>query len=239
MPDKELRRQRQGGWPPGMFTGRCRQYQWLGKTANRPRWPDGARDRPGRRRRGSAQEGKPAAGKIGKVKIIKAEDADKITVLADGSETRIALANTLPLSRWPTDLAKQQQQIKTEAQEFLKKQAKEHIDAFFLPAHLKGKGVNLAVGDVLLRGGESWQGNSPAETVGWFISHWNLLFIQQGYSVYVEDDEVVVPGFPEDAQDKRRELFRAAQQFAEQNKNGIWKDRAFAQKLMELSRKAK
>lgn len=186
-----------------------------------------------------ADEPKAANMKYFEVKMVKADDTDKIVVLADGKELSIALANTLSLSQWPADLSQKQRQLRSEALEFLKNQPLKK-KLFFMPAETKGKAELVTRGDLLFLG-DGWKGDSPAERVSWGISHLNLAMIQNGFSVYVSDDSVVVPGFPrsKEAQEKRRELFRAAQQFAEQNKKGIWNDREFAQKLVEIAGKDK
>jgi endonuclease YncB( thermonuclease family) len=176
----------------------------------------------------------PAAPVRGKVE--RAGDADALVVKIDGKPTGVALAGVLPLSRWPRDLDDGQKKLREEARAFLKKWLAGK-EVFIYRADRKADGGAPLPADLLLRQPEGWAGASPAEQIGWGMFHMNLLMVQEGFTVYVADEEAV-PGLPvpKGAPKWRERAFAEAEKLAEKGKKGIWIDRAFARTLQAVAR---
>jgi endonuclease YncB( thermonuclease family) len=171
------------------------------------------------------------------MKVEKVEDTDRIQIRLEKGQASVALANVLPLRRWPKDLNREQRQIREDARAFLRKWMLSR-KVFFEPARHR-LNWGSAQGDLQLRSPE-WKFATPAEKTGWGMFHLNALVIQEGYSVYVRDD-TVVPGFQgfwpgNDRQKNRQRLLEEAEEYARRNKKGIWKDAGLAARLKAVAK---
>jgi hypothetical protein len=173
------------------------------------------------------------------VVIRTAADMDKVTIVLDKKEFSVILSNVLPISRWPEDGGEEAKKLKTEALKILpKKLAGEKI--WYLRGHLKLDKSDALRGDLIRMLPDDWPGGTPA-SVGWGMTWLNAYFIQEGLSVYLPDETVVL-GPPETNLAKhehgRKDKLQAAERFAEEHKKGIWQNREFALRIRAAARRS-
>ena len=173
------------------------------------------------------------------VVIRTAADMDKITIALDKKEFSVVLSNVMPISRWPEDGGEEAKKVKTEALKILpKKLAGEKI--WYLRGHLKMDKSDALRGDLIRMWGEDWPGGTPA-SVGWGMTWLNAFVIQEGLSVYLPDETVVLGPLETNLakHDRgRKDKLQAAERFAEEHKKGIWQNREFALRVRAAARRA-
>jgi endonuclease YncB( thermonuclease family) len=175
------------------------------------------------------------------VEIADVKDLDQIDGFVRSvpkRKVRITLANTIPFSRWPKELSKEETKFKQEALAFVKsvllgKEGKEMtfwgIDA---GETLHGDLVSVDRG-----GPHRWNGDAPSGKLGWFITHINAMLIESGYSVYAEDPKHLTIALTDPRGLDRHKFLMAAESYAAEKRKGLWnlgKDREFATKLKSL-----
>jgi endonuclease YncB( thermonuclease family) len=173
------------------------------------------------------------------VVIRTAADMDKITMVLDKKEFPVILSNVLPISRWPEDGGEAAKKLKTEALKFLpKKLAGEKI--WYLRGYLKMDKDESLRGDLIRMWADDWPGGTPA-SVGWGMTWLNAFAIQEGLSVYLPDDTIVLG--PQETnlakhEQSRKDKLQAAERFAEEHKKGIWQNREFALRVRAAARRS-
>ncbi len=180
------------------------------------------------------------------VLLRKVEDVDRITIvfaktkfLAE-KEAGLILSNVLPFSQWPVEMDDDAKKLKADALKRLKAML-EGKRVGYLRGRLKGEVGDTLRGDLYRSLGEDgWPGGTPAGFLGWGQTFLNALVIQEGLSVYVREDTLVLG--PQESSmawhDKRRaEWLEQAEQFAEKSQAGIWRQRAFALRVRAAARR--
>lgn len=149
---------------------------------------------------------------------------------------RFALLNVLPFSKWPTELSKEQQKLKTDAEKRFEKLQEENSEIPKGWYYVAGKPVGsdaFGADLYLTRSISHWVPGSPS-SVGWGITHVNIWMIQEGLTVY-QPKPAELKIFFANQLVTRDQSFLAAEKYAITNKKGIWKDKELASKLRKIA----
>jgi hypothetical protein len=176
------------------------------------------------------------------VEITAIKDFDNIEALLlsrPKSKVRISLGNTLPYSKWPKDLSKEQQKLKDDGLQLLKDMIVGKQVTFF---GLKTGGDMH--GDLsFMHDGKSaypWDPDRPSsQRYGWFHVQFNLMLIESGYTIYAEDSKRMNFSSEEYWEKNRAKAYASAEKYAVAKKNGLWKDgknSELAKKLKEVTK---
>jgi len=155
---------------------------------------------------------------LSSVKVVEIKDLDRITVVAGGHKTVVALAGVLPFSAWPLGAAKAADELRTKALDNLRSELvdQENVSIGLCREPTEPNAAPLVLMTRLAP--TLWRMHKPSGRWGWGVTNYNLLCIESGYSPVVRQ----AASLKRYANNVPAEMARDALEVAKNGKAGIW-----------------